>query len=76
MVTGVLICNRMKLPSTDLEKRNGIIFNHFLTPWFYQLRLVFMRVKSIPLNSRHIVSHSMLNTAKLAAFTCSVYMYI
>lgn len=35
VVTGVLICNRMKLPSTDVEKRNGIIFNHFLTPWLY-----------------------------------------
>lgn len=35
VVTCVIICNGMKLPSTDLEKRNGIIFNHFLTPWFY-----------------------------------------
>lgn len=34
VATGVLICNRMKLPSTDWGKRNGIIFSRYLTPWF------------------------------------------
>lgn len=37
------------------------------------------RLQSIPLNSRHIVFHSMLNTTKLAAFsilyTCTIIMH-
>jgi len=28
VVTCVIICKGMKLPSSDLEKRNGIISNH------------------------------------------------
>lgn len=55
--------------------RNGIIFYYGL--WLYMLWLVFMGVhlfcnnplQYIPLSSRYIVSHSMLNTTNL--YTCT-----